>query len=70
MHVTVDEVLAVIKTLQAKKSTPNILPGEVWKYVGAHLAAHLAVVVNHCLIMETSRMDGRARSLFLSEKAF
>eukprot|EP00971_Amphidinium_carterae_P330042 6462900-Amphidinium_carterae.2 len=47
--VTVSEVLAVIKTLQAKKSTPNILPGEVWKHVGSHLADHLAAAVNQCL---------------------
>eukprot|EP00971_Amphidinium_carterae_P326410 6457165-Amphidinium_carterae.1 len=49
LRVTVDEVLAVLTTLRAKKATPNVLSGEGWLRIYDELAAYLASAINHCL---------------------
>eukprot|EP00971_Amphidinium_carterae_P292122 5799106-Amphidinium_carterae.1 len=47
--VTADEVLTILKTLKAKKATPNILSGEGWLRIYDEMAAYLAAAINQCL---------------------
>eukprot|EP00971_Amphidinium_carterae_P225073 4464677-Amphidinium_carterae.1 len=49
LQVTVDEVLAVLKTLRAKKATPNVLAGEGWLRIYDEMATYLAAAINQCL---------------------
>eukprot|EP00971_Amphidinium_carterae_P027416 539769-Amphidinium_carterae.2 len=46
LRVTVEEVLAVLKTLRAKKATPNVLSGEGWLRIYDEMAEYLAAAIN------------------------
>eukprot|EP00971_Amphidinium_carterae_P144872 2870650-Amphidinium_carterae.1 len=49
LQVCADDVMTILKTLKAKKATPNVLAGEGWLRIYSELADYLASAINACL---------------------